>query len=313
MVKKLRLIIKKEKIPSKNFTKVPNIILEELIKNNFNGSQYQILLAIIRRTFGWHKTYTPIARSLYERMCSKTSNSLERAIKELRKRNIIKKHGEGRYGAVWSISEDIKLWDKRLPPKIKSEMAKKLPLNELISLPPLSDKTTRQVPLEKGDIDRKGLLKEKAKQDNYETNPLKSDDDYLEIQKELNYPVYPKDAIASPNYLVNKYFQYYRELYKEEPDAFRKNVARKYFSKLVVDHEGYYDQNDEPGNRVHDMGCVLHWWMFKKTNVSKTVRNSKFNPYFFYLDVRKLFKAFTADMNLCAEYHVYRFYDHMFD
>lgn len=59
------------------------------MKTNLSGYQYRILWAIIRKTWGWHKTKAEISLPEFEKLTGITRAHICRARKELQMRNII--------------------------------------------------------------------------------------------------------------------------------------------------------------------------------------------------------------------------------
>ena len=73
-----------------NFTKVPNAILEALIRHRFTGAQYTVLLYVIRKTRGWGKTSDKISVSMIARESGYSRREIINSVRDLEKKKVIK-------------------------------------------------------------------------------------------------------------------------------------------------------------------------------------------------------------------------------
>ena len=72
-----------------NFTKVPNAILEALIRHRLTGAQYTILLYVIRKTRGWGKTSDKISVSMIARESGYSRREIINSVRDLEKKKVI--------------------------------------------------------------------------------------------------------------------------------------------------------------------------------------------------------------------------------
>lgn len=71
-----------------NHTQMPNILVDEYMKH-LNGSELKILLAICRKTIGWHKITDNISLSQLEEMTGLTRPTVTSNIHSLEEKNLI--------------------------------------------------------------------------------------------------------------------------------------------------------------------------------------------------------------------------------
>lgn len=95
-----------------NFTKVPNAILEALIRHRFTGAQYTILLYVIRKTRGWGKTSDKISVRMIARDSGYSRREIINSVRNLEEKNVLKiKRDRDSMMGEMSVN-DPKKWDK---------------------------------------------------------------------------------------------------------------------------------------------------------------------------------------------------------
>lgn len=95
-----------------NFTKVPNAILEALIRHRFTGAQYTILLYVIRKTRGWGKTSDKISVRMIARDSGYSRREIINSVRNLEEKNVLKiKRDRDSIMGEMSVN-DPKKWDK---------------------------------------------------------------------------------------------------------------------------------------------------------------------------------------------------------
>jgi phage replication O-like protein O len=76
-------------IKAPNYTQIPNVFFDEYMKN-LSGSEYKIMCAIARKTFGWHKEYDRISYSQISEITGISSKeTINKALKILLEKNYI--------------------------------------------------------------------------------------------------------------------------------------------------------------------------------------------------------------------------------
>lgn len=116
----------------KGYTKIPNVLLEALPQAGLCGSEYRIIISIIRKTYGWNKTSDWISVTQLSKMTNIRTNHINRTVNRLvEKRIILKKKLKGR--CYYSIQSDCKKW---ITPKLVIAITKygdKLSPNKVIT------------------------------------------------------------------------------------------------------------------------------------------------------------------------------------
>ncbi|MCX5782731.1 MAG: replication protein [Elusimicrobia bacterium] len=255
----------------KGFTKFPNQVLEALYNRNLNGSEYQIVLAIIRKTLGWNKPQDAISRSQFEEMCSKDGCSLERAIKKLLSKGIIIRNGKRNGVIKWSVESNTENWQTTL----KKEATTK----KRIVLPA---KKTRKFQLIRSKMRNTKRIKDKYKieKETNSSNPSVLDGSQLsEITK---YTMK----------LCDDYGDFYRENYNRYPNEYTTNVAKKHFKKLLEKYPVFVNQRNLP---EYNLTKILGYW-FREAYVSDWVMENGYPPHIFCKDIETILKRYTKTL-----------------
>ena len=92
-----------------HFTKFPNWLLESLTRLKLNGVAWQILMVIIRKTYGFHKDEDWIALSQFSKFTGKRRTNASRELQKLVKRKIILKRCRN-IERLYSINRDTGSW-----------------------------------------------------------------------------------------------------------------------------------------------------------------------------------------------------------
>lgn len=86
-------------------TRIANELLERLIKLHLSPNQWQVLLCIIRKTYGFNKKVDYIANSQIQIATDLGKTVVSRALREMEARNIITRNGK-----VSGIQKDWERW-----------------------------------------------------------------------------------------------------------------------------------------------------------------------------------------------------------
>lgn len=96
---------------SNGYTKIANELLEAICRLNVSGNEMRILLYIIRRTYGFNKTYAEIPLSDISEALSMKKGNVSRELKKLREANIIEQHSnKGVRPQTLSIVKNYEKW-----------------------------------------------------------------------------------------------------------------------------------------------------------------------------------------------------------
>jgi len=83
------------KIPKPNYTQTPNIFIDEIMRN-LSGSEMKVMMAIIRKTFGWQKKRDRISINQIAEITGLARSSISTALDSLEKMGYIKSIGTGK-------------------------------------------------------------------------------------------------------------------------------------------------------------------------------------------------------------------------
>jgi phage replication O-like protein O len=71
------------------YTRVSNELLEAIVRTKMNGTQYAIVLAVIRATYGFHKKSRELGLAFFEVATGRNKRKIGIEIAKLIKRNIL--------------------------------------------------------------------------------------------------------------------------------------------------------------------------------------------------------------------------------
>lgn len=100
------------------FTSIANELVEALARINLSAYELRVLMAIIRKTYGWQKKQDRISYTQFEELTGLGRWHIARALKSLRTRLIVTCIGNG-YKLHYSLQKDYSKW-KSLPNKVTS-------------------------------------------------------------------------------------------------------------------------------------------------------------------------------------------------
>ena len=91
------------------YTKIANEILDALIKYRIPGEQVQVLLYILRKTYGFNKTNDRISNSQFVSATGMKKGNVSRAVKNLVSKNIVIK-SDNKYIPTYRFNKNYKTW-----------------------------------------------------------------------------------------------------------------------------------------------------------------------------------------------------------
>ena len=93
------------------YTRIANELLEAVCRLNISGSEMRILLYIIRRTYGFNRTYAEISLSDIVCALGVSRDKISKSLRKLREANIIEHHpNRGVKPQTISIVKDYEKW-----------------------------------------------------------------------------------------------------------------------------------------------------------------------------------------------------------
>jgi phage replication O-like protein O len=91
------------------FTEIANEIMEQLARHHMTGYQWQVLMTILRRTYGWHKKTDQISVTQFQKATGLDRRHVHRTVKELVEKNIVAKIGNSRI-VTYGFQKDYLKW-----------------------------------------------------------------------------------------------------------------------------------------------------------------------------------------------------------
>ena len=96
---------------SNGYTKIANELLEAICRLNISGNEMRILFYIIRRTYGFNRTYSEISLSEISTAIGMRNEHISRTLKRLSSKNIIEIHSnKGVKPQTISIVKNYEKW-----------------------------------------------------------------------------------------------------------------------------------------------------------------------------------------------------------
>lgn len=97
------------------YTRIANEILEEIMKLNLNGTQFRLVTAIWRYTYGFQRKKNEMSISFLAKVIDANRTQTNRELETLVDRNIITVFGFGSKGArIMGFNKNYKEWDEQL-------------------------------------------------------------------------------------------------------------------------------------------------------------------------------------------------------
>ena len=185
---------------------IANGIVEALAKTHLSSYESQVLWAIFRKTYGWHKKEDWITNTQIADMTGIAEAHISRTIKILIQKNLVKKNGN-----KLAIQKDYEQWIK-LPKGVTSHDKKKLPLGDTklpIGVTEITPRGIKSIPIgvytkEKKETTTKETIQKKG--DIF----LKAWKDFKEMRRKIKKPMTEKAEEMLLNNL-NKLSDDYKE------------------------------------------------------------------------------------------------------
>lgn len=140
------------------YTKIPNEILEALLKAQLNSTQFKILLTIIRYTYGFQRQEHKQSVSFIAKATDSDTQAIRRGLNNLIEANLITVVTEATFktSRVLKINEEIDTWNESI--SLDNRMIRE---GQNDSTSPITDDSTSPIT---NDSQEKKILKEKYKQ-----------------------------------------------------------------------------------------------------------------------------------------------------
>ena len=94
-------------------TDIAHEVLEALMKAKLTGTQWDLVMAVIRKSWGWHKKEDHISLSQFNELTGRHPNLISRELKVLQERNILLKTESNttHRAAKWQFNKDWESWE----------------------------------------------------------------------------------------------------------------------------------------------------------------------------------------------------------
>ena len=94
------------------YTMVPHEVIEALMRLKLSPSEYRIVLAVIRKTFGFHKDWDRISYSQFSCLTGLNRNQSYRSVKRLINRSILEcRSNKGINKLEYRLNQDYDVWN----------------------------------------------------------------------------------------------------------------------------------------------------------------------------------------------------------
>ena len=97
---------------SDQYTKIPNTILEKIMESKFNGTQFKLIMAVCRFTYGFQRDSAELSISFLSEATGLNPRNIRRELEILTRRNIILAHSEqhGTRARTIGINKEVNQW-----------------------------------------------------------------------------------------------------------------------------------------------------------------------------------------------------------
>jgi len=92
-------------------TRIAHEVLEAFIRTALNGSEFRVLLAIVRKTWGWHKKEDTISFSQIAEITGLPRRTVIRAANHLLAMKVLLKRSIAGKPSVWKVNKDYEQWE----------------------------------------------------------------------------------------------------------------------------------------------------------------------------------------------------------
>jgi phage replication O-like protein O len=103
------------------FTPIANEILEMLVNACLLGSEYQVVLFVIRKTYGWNKKHDIISLTQFEKGTGLSRPTIVKTLKNVLIKNLIVKTPLPTGKWAWSFNKNYETWVVKAPLLVKSK------------------------------------------------------------------------------------------------------------------------------------------------------------------------------------------------
>ena len=91
-------------------TRIANPVLEALMRTALNGSEFRVLLTVVRKTWGWCKKEDSLSFSQIAEITGLPRRTVIRAANHLLAMNLLLKRATSGKPSVWKVNKDFEQW-----------------------------------------------------------------------------------------------------------------------------------------------------------------------------------------------------------
>ncbi len=97
------------------FTRFPNFILEQLMSFDLSGREFKIVLAVIRKTYGFHKTAEELSLKTLSKLTGINKGDISTVVNSLMEREIIFEIEKPDFfsGRTITLNENVNKWKNK--------------------------------------------------------------------------------------------------------------------------------------------------------------------------------------------------------
>jgi phage replication O-like protein O len=238
------------------YTRIANELLEAILKQHFTQSEMSVLLAVIRKTYGYNKKEDDISASQIGKLIGTARENVTRTLNGLAAKNVINKR-LGVSGSVIGIQKDYSQWGVKPAPEKKPSGAV-LPFASVDSTQGVSNPTDASVKTPHLDSVEPTHTKDNVTKDNIQkkTRAAIALRAYLEnCKKDGIKPIpeddpvfkYASDTGIPDDFLRLQWLEFRDRFqaegakrYKSWPQAFRNSVRANWYKLWYATADGSY-------------------------------------------------------------------------
>ncbi len=94
------------KIPSPNYTQIPNVILDHM--DRLSDAELRVLLFICRQTFGWHQGKYKASAAAIAKATGMSDTGVQNGVKTMLEKGVIEREPDGKSFNYWVATEPAK-------------------------------------------------------------------------------------------------------------------------------------------------------------------------------------------------------------
>lgn len=102
------------------YTKIANEILEKLVNTPLLGSEFQVTLFVIRKTYGFNKKHDIISLTQFEKGTGLSRPTIIKTLKNLMARNIVRNIKLPKNKIAYRFNKNYDMWTVNTPLLVKT-------------------------------------------------------------------------------------------------------------------------------------------------------------------------------------------------